>query len=268
MNGRALEEILSDLPLGGVRYYERVGSTNDVALQWALAGAPHLALVVADEQIAGRGRLNRIWFTPPGAALAFSVFICPDEIRLEQGAVARISGLGALAICESINQILPADCPAQIKWPNDVIVARRKLAGVLVESHWQADDLQAIILGIGINVAPDSIPSGEQLHFPATCIQAVTERPVDRWVLLSEVLAQMLQWLPRVASAEFIRAWERRLAFQGERVLAHFDAQPPLEGKIAGLNQDGSLRFRALTGEERTLQFGEIMLRPVDRMRK
>lgn len=268
MDGRTLEEMLSNLSLGATRYYQRLGSTNDAAAQWAYAGAPHLALVVADEQTAGRGRLSRHWFTPPRAALAFSLVLRPGEIRLDQGAVARISGLGALAICEAINHELPTSSPAQIKWPNDVLVARLKLAGVLVESQWQADDLQAVILGIGINVAPDSVPPQEELRFPATCIQTVFKRPVDRWRVLYEVLAKILELLPLLSSQEFARAWERNLAFQGERVLAHFDAQPPLEGKIVSLNWDGSLRFQTLTGEELTLQFGEIMLRPVDRMKK
>lgn len=268
MDGRALEDKLLGLPLGAVRYYDQLGSTNDVAAQWAKVGCPHLALVVADEQTAGRGRMSRHWFTPPGTALAFSLVLRPSELQLEGEAVARISGLGGLAICEVLNKDLPTTIPAQIKWPNDVIVARRKLAGVLVETQWQANDLQAVILGIGINVAPDSVPRHGELRFPATCIQTVLERPVDRWDFLYEVLNQILRLMPSLTSQEFTIAWQRNLAFQNELVLAYLDDQSPLEGQLTGLNQDGSLRFRTLTGEEMTLQFGEIMLRPVDRMKK
>lgn len=268
MNSGVLDEKLLDLPLGALRYYERLGSTNDVAAQWVKEGCPHLALVVADEQTAGRGRLGRHWFTPPGAALAFSLVLNSAELQLDQGAVARISGLGALAVCEVLNQMLPTNSPAQIKWPNDVIVARRKLAGILAESQWQANDLQAVVLGIGINVAPDAVPFQEELRFPATCIQTVLERPIDRLDLLYKVLHKLLELLPGLSAQEFTLAWERNLAFQGESVLAYLDAQSCFEGQITGLNQDGSLKFQTLTGEEMTLQFGEIMLRPVDRTKK
>ena len=77
MDERTLRKALSNIPLGGLRYFEQTGSTNDVALAWAAAGAPDLALVVAEEQTAGRGRGSHSWFTPPGAALAFSLVIRP-----------------------------------------------------------------------------------------------------------------------------------------------------------------------------------------------
>ena len=155
MNQSLLETRLADLPLGGIRYFERIGSTNDEAAAWLKQGCPDLALVVADAQSAGRGRAGRKWFTPPGAGLAFSLVLrAGDATRqlLAQGNTARLNGLGALAVCQALQE--QHSLPAQIKWPNDVIVNGRKLAGVLAEAHWLGSELSAVVLGIGINLAP------------------------------------------------------------------------------------------------------------------
>ncbi len=90
----------------------------------------------------------------------------------------RQTALGALAVCQTFREKYAL--PAEIKWPNDVLVNRSKLAGILVEAHWQGDQLQAVILGIGINIAPESVPVESELIYPATCVQTVLGRPVDR----------------------------------------------------------------------------------------
>jgi len=278
MDQRTLESLLAGLPLGAVRYFAQVGSTNDLATRWAQAGVKHLSLVVADEQTAGRGRLGRRWYTPRGAALAFSLILRPAEATdgineearggagaepaVEQGMISRHTALGALAVCATLNAALPPIMPAQIKWPNDVVVRRRKLAGVLVEAHWQADRLENIILGIGINVAPESVPEDEKLDFPATCVEAVLDKSVDRWDLLRAVLQNLLDWLPKIYAPEFIPAWERRLAFRGEHVHIHFDERPSIEGQILGLAVDGALRLRTHAGKEIDIRSGVIRLRP------
>jgi len=263
---RELEELLSALPLSAVRYYPQVGSTNDLAARWAAEGGPHLALVVADEQTAGRGRLNRRWYTPPGSALAFSLVLQGKNIALEREAVPQVTALGALAACDALNQLLSARIFAQIKWPNDVIVGRRKLAGVLAEAHWQGQELQAVVLGVGINVAPDSLPPAEALDFPAACLEDALGHPVDRWSALRLVLLKLLDWLPRLGQPGFIQAWEQRLAFQGEWVRVSLESQPPFEGRIRGLGPDGSLRLQTRGGVELSFRLGDIHLRPVDRL--
>lgn len=266
MDQSGLELRLHSLPLSAIRYYDRVGSTNDEAAHWAAAGGPHLALVVADEQTAGRGRLNRRWYTPRASALAFSMVLQGQNLLPSQEAVPQVTALGALAVCDALNQDLSSRIPAQIKWPNDVVVGRHKLAGVLAEAHWQGENLQAVILGIGINIAPDSVPPPDMLDFPATCISDVLGYALDRWDALHLVLGKLLNWLPNLDQPEFIQAWEQRLAFQGEWVRVSMGPQPPLEGQIRGLNPDGSLRLQMPGGEEQELRMGDIHLRPVDRL--
>jgi BirA family biotin operon repressor/biotin-[acetyl-CoA-carboxylase] ligase len=269
MDQASLQSLLSDLPLGSVRYFATVGSTNDLARRWAEAGAPDLSLVATDEQTAGRGRLNRRWITSPGSALAFSLILKdPGEVD-----VLRYTALGALAVCDALNAALPPVLPAQIKWPNDVIATRRlwpaaagkagKLAGVLAEAHWQGETLTAVILGIGINVAPPSVPPDEQLNYPATCVEAVVESPVDRWGLLHAVLERLLFWRERLGTPEFVMAWGARLAFRGEWVQVSFEGQPSLEGQVLGLNAEGRLRLRDRQGELHELHGGELNVRPL-----
>ncbi len=248
---------LSSLPLGRLRYFDSIGSTNDEALAWAAQGAPDLSLVYADEQTDGRGRSKRKWFTPPGSALAFSLILLPSAAELAHP--ARITGLGALALCESLEKL---GLSPKIKWPNDVLINRRKVAGILVESVWSGDALIASILGMGVNVLKASNPPEEGLLFPATTIETELGRPVDRVVLLREIVSALATWRKKLGLEEFIHAWDGALAFHGEQVRLIRDGQEPLTGELIGLKPDGGLIVRALEGNLQEIQFGEMQLRP------
>lgn len=259
MDEYALRELLSDLPFGPLRYFERIGSTNDEALRWTSEGAPHLSLVVADEQTAGRGRMGRRWFTPSGGALAFSVILRPDQ--LPSMAFPRLTALSALAVCTALSRTF--NLHPQIKWPNDVLLEGRKFAGVLVEASWQGENLEAAVLGIGINIAKESVPPEDLLLFPATSLEDVLGKPIDRWVVLREVLGALYNWLPRLHTPGFLNAWEDNLAFRDQRVRIHPEGQPAIEGVLAGLAQDGSLLLRLPSGETQIVSAGEVHLRSV-----
>jgi BirA family biotin operon repressor/biotin-[acetyl-CoA-carboxylase] ligase len=242
---------LSGLPIGPVRYFETIGSTNTYAAAWAAEGAPDLSLVVADEQTAGKGRGGRSWHTPPGSALAFSLLLAPPGSSTPPG---RYTALGALAVQETLSGNY--GLPSAIKWPNDVLVAGAKVCGVLVEAGWQGNRPGNILLGIGINVRPAALPPAQHLQFPATCVEAALGRPVDRWALLRQVLEALLQWRDRMDSTTFVPAWERRLAFLGQPVQVGETA-----GRLVGLTPEGHLRLETGQGE-RIFPMGEISLRP------
>jgi BirA family biotin operon repressor/biotin-[acetyl-CoA-carboxylase] ligase len=278
MDQASLETALAGLPIQKIRYFERLGSTNDEAARWAEQGAPDPALVAADEQTAGKGRLGRSWITPPGAALAFSLILRP---KAEQEPVlARWSALGALAVCEALRELYALQ--AEIKWPNDVLVERCKVAGVLAEAAWSGEGATSLVLGIGINVAPVSVSEANlpksALIFPAACIEEFLPRPVERLQLLRHVLERAFAWRERLAEPEFISAWEELLAFRDEWIqifagAAHPGAGGPaqssgsdpaiLVGKILGLAQDGALRLLTQTREEIVVHSGDVRLRPV-----
>jgi BirA family biotin operon repressor/biotin-[acetyl-CoA-carboxylase] ligase len=286
MDQTRIQAALHELPLGPLRFFDRIGSTNDEAARWAEAGAPDLSLVVAEEQTAGRGRSRRRWYTPPGSALAFSLVLRPEipgsrpdsqpagpppasNPDEEQGSgllpakyLPRLSALGALAVCTALRDSYGLS--PQVKWPNDVLVERKKLAGVLAEATWDGEQLSAAILGVGINVAPPSLPAEHRVSFPTTCVEHALGRQVDRPNLLRAVLAALLSWRSRLQSTEFWQAWEDALAFRGEMVYLHLEGQAPLAGRLLGLDPDGALLLRTLFGEVKTLQIGEVRLRPVD----
>jgi BirA family biotin operon repressor/biotin-[acetyl-CoA-carboxylase] ligase len=264
MNEADLNRRLAGLPLGPLRYFKTIGSTNEAAARWAENGAPDLSLVVADEQTAGRGRSGRRWHTPPGAALAVSIVLRSTfHVSRFTEYVPRLTALGALAVCTALREIY--GLPAEIKWPNDVLVGRRKLAGILVEAIWQGDRMEAAVLGIGVNVSPAALPAAVELRFPATSVQTAAGKRIDRWDLLHAILEALLFWRPRLAAAEFLQAWEAQLAFRGEPVRVFTDQGISLEGEIAGLDEGGALQLRSASGEISTIQVGEVHLRPIDR---
>lgn len=264
MDQAALEKSLANLDLGLLRYSARTGSTNADAAKWAEQGAPDRSVVIADEQTAGRGRLQRRWFTPPGSALAISMILqaryLPEGIPLPY-----LTALGALAVNDALCQDYYLQ--AEIKWPNDVLLERRKVAGILAEAVWQGARLSTVILGIGVNVSSEAIPANIDLHFPATCVNAHSEVPVDRLSLLYNILCRLLDWKTQLAKPAFGDAWEANLAFRGEWVYLvsspESESSRIREGQVLGLEMDGRLRLRDHAGEIFTAQSGEIRLRPI-----
>lgn len=256
MNKAQFSHAVAGLPLARAEFYESIGSTNDVVAAWAAEGAAGVCLAAADEQTQGRGRQGRSWHTPPGSALAFSLLLPPEASQ-----PGRVSGLGALAVSEALEALGLAP---EIKWPNDVLAGGRKLCGVLPEAYWAGSQLQATILGIGINVAASSVPEAASLSFPATSVEEAAGHPVEAASLLRSVLERVLAWLPRMHQAEFLQAWEQRLAYRGQPVQLH-SGSDPVVGVLAGLAADGSLRL-VVDGAEHTYPAGQVQLRPlVDR---
>ena len=264
MDEITLRKTLSGIPLGGVQYFEQTGSTNDEALDWAGSGAADLSLVVAEEQTAGRGRGKRRWFTPKGAGLAFSLVLRPQPG--EEQALSRFSALGGLAVCEALET---QGLQAEIKWPNDVLLRRRKVCGVLTESVWVGDKAESIVLGIGINIKAEAVPPAEELLFPATCLEAELlpsqghNPPLARAELLEQILRAVIHWRGMVREDTFLQAWESRLAFRGEQVEIRAEGLPVASGELIGLGQDGSLRLLTGKGQVVMVPFGEMHLRLV-----
>ena len=279
MNQKILEERLADLNLPAIRYYATTGSSNDEAARWAAAGAEDGSLVVANEQTAGRGRGDRRWTTVAGAGLAFSMIVYPKHHG--PYIVPRRTAIGALAVRDALQH--QYGLTAQIKWPNDILLNRKKVAGILTENYWSGDDLIAVILGFGINITPRAVNgtalADHKFSFPATCVEDVLGQPVDRIELLHAILSEFVAWRPRISSPEFLHEWEASLAFRGEWVqivsgesvgknglpvsLEHTPASIE-EGKVLGLSPDGALKLLTRGGEVITAQFGEVRLRPKD----
>jgi BirA family biotin operon repressor/biotin-[acetyl-CoA-carboxylase] ligase len=258
MNRTQIERSFSHLPLGGIRYFDTIGSTNDEALSWAAQGAPDLSLIIADEQTSGRGRMDRKWFTPPHSALAMSLILRPTTI--ERAHPSRTIGLLALSLAESL---LKLGLVPQIKWPNDVLLSSRKVAGILVESTWTGKELGALVLGMGVNVLNASAPPADQLLFPATSVETELGHPIERAELLKSIITKVLAWRPNLGTDVFLKTWEENLAFRGQQVQVEGRSGEPVIGELLGLESDGSLLLRAEHGKSVTVHFGEVHLRPL-----
>jgi BirA family transcriptional regulator, biotin operon repressor / biotin---[acetyl-CoA-carboxylase] ligase len=257
MNQNELKKILSSLPLGDMRYFDSIGSTNNEALAWATSGAKDLSLVIADEQTAGRGRLDRKWFTPKGTALALSLILRPTGA--EKPFLTRVVGLAALAVADSLRT---RGLVSQIKWPNDVLLNGHKVAGILVESVWSGEEVDYLVIGIGMNVLKGAVPAAELLLFPATSLEDSLGPDVEREKVLGDILAGIIALRPHIGSDSFLSSWEKVLAFRGEEVQVEQGDGTVLNGKLLGLEPDGSLRLSDDKSASITVRFGDVRLRP------
>ena len=187
-----------------------------------------------------------------------SLILHPTNI--ERAHPARTIGLLALSLAESL---LKLGLVAQIKWPNDVLLTGRKVAGVLVESSWMGSELEALVLGMGVNVLNASVPPADQLSFPATSIETELGHAIERMELLKDILIRVLNWRPNLGTEAFLKAWEGSLAFRGQQVQVKVGGGKFVIGELLGLDSEGSLRLQDEHGKSVTVQFGEVHLRPL-----
>ena len=162
-------------------YQPVTGSTNDDALAAARSGAPHGSLFIADEQTAGRGRRGHAWLAAPGESLLFSVLLRPTLALAQTSALTLAIGL---ALRDAVAPLISA--APQIKWPNDVLVEGKKLAGVLVESQLQGAELQSVVVGVGLNVSTREFPP--EIAATATSLALLGATRLEREALLVDLL--------------------------------------------------------------------------------
>jgi BirA family biotin operon repressor/biotin-[acetyl-CoA-carboxylase] ligase len=213
--------------------------------------------VVADEQLRGRGRRGRRWSSPAGAALAFSLVLRPaPALAASPGGFGLV---GAMGVAEGLERL---ELKPRIKWPNDVLLGDRKVSGVLAEAAWLGEQLEHIILGVGVNVRVQSAPPDQAVDYPATSVEGELGQPVDRTRLLLDILRGIDHWMPRLGGLELRAAWQARLAFRDEPVEIR-DGEAPLRGTLLGLTADGWLRLGTEAGGVVELEPGDLGLRPL-----
>jgi BirA family transcriptional regulator, biotin operon repressor / biotin---[acetyl-CoA-carboxylase] ligase len=220
-------------------HWRATDSTNERARELAAAGAPHGTLVTADEQSAGRGRQGRSWTAPSRSAVLMSLVLRQFDALLPLSA--------ALAVCEACEEEGRVAC--EVKWPNDVWIERRKVAGILVEGRPQEG---WAVLGIGLNVDIAEFPP--ELRDTATSLLiADGARPVDE--VLEVLVAALGRWLEAPA-AEVLTAWRQRDALKGQRV-----GWGKGGGIAAGIDDSGALLVNTDSGRV-ALDAGEVHLAP------
>jgi BirA family biotin operon repressor/biotin-[acetyl-CoA-carboxylase] ligase len=257
LNSGPLEASLPIEGLGEPLYvFPIVESTNDEAKKFAEQGAPQGTLILAEAQSRGRGRQGRRWFTESGSGLALSLVLRPKPTP---EIVTRLTVMGALAVTECL---IEAGAKAWIKWPNDVIVTEGKVAGVLVEATWVGEELDYVVLGIGVNVHPASIPP-HTLTFPASCVDDAVGYKIDRQTLLVNILGRIGYWYHTTDTEAIVQAWENSLAYRNQQVQLSTEGTR-LIGTLEGLAPDGRLRLALEQGDCILVDAGDLSLRPID----
>lgn len=242
-----------------IHWLSSTGSTNDVATRLAELGAEEGTVVVAEAQTSGRGRLGRVWFSPAGAGLYVSIVIKPSGDHALSGAAnpaALLTIASGVAIAEGVRA--STGLPAEIKWPNDVMIGKRKLAGVLAETAAQAGILQHIVLGFGVNLHHAAYPL--ELADCATSIAAETSRPVDRALILTEILAAIAARYADLREGKFdaiLSAW-RLLAPSLPSSWVEWDSPAGVtRGRAEDIDSQGALLVRVDGKVERVIA-GEV----------
>jgi len=254
-----LRPLLNTRDLGQVlHWYEELGSTSDRAKELADAGAEHGVVVIAEAQTAGRGRCGRTWVSPARKNLYFSVVLRPD---LPPARAAELTLVSSVAICDALRQ---AGVAAGIKWPNDLLVSERKIGGILTELAAEPDQVQWVVVGVGVNVnaRPEDFP--EELRGEATSLLVERGQPAPRALFAAACFTALEEWIDRHAEEGFgvIRdAWRARTVTLGREVVVKADGR-----EIAGIAEDiddaGALLVRTTAGIERILSGDVALLRP------
>ncbi|MYH95852.1 MAG: biotin--[acetyl-CoA-carboxylase] ligase, partial [Acidimicrobiia bacterium] len=221
-----------------VDWVSETGSTNADLLAVARRGPETNRVLVADYQSAGRGRRGRTWEATPESSLLFSVLTRPEIPVVAAHLVTTALALGALEACDSLAGVRPG-----LKWPNDLVVEDRKLAGVLAESVVAGDRLVAVVVGMGLNVRTGAAPS--EVVDTAVALEDVCGSAVDRLELLVVVLTVFAHWMGRIEAAagqaELVDAARRESATLGRRVSVELGDGRLLEGLAEDVDDRGGL---------------------------
>jgi BirA family biotin operon repressor/biotin-[acetyl-CoA-carboxylase] ligase len=229
-----------------IELFDCLPSTNREAVQLAQAEVEHGTVVAADSQTAGRGRLSRTWFSPPGANLYCSIILRtarPPE-RLTEW-LSWLPLISALAAAEAIEQV--SSIHVAVKWPNDLLISERKVGGILCESGtgMRSDPFQIIGIGINVNLDHDDWPA--DLRDSATSLWQERKIAVDRNRLLAQLLLELEQCLDELVVHGTNRlglAYYQRCSTIGHTVQATLSNGDVVVGLAEGIGQDGSLRVR------------------------
>ena len=226
-----------------IRWYDSVPSTMDVATALASQGAPHGVVVAAHEQTAGRGRRGSTWASPAGAGLYFSFIARPRDAR-RIPFMTLAAGVGVRDGVRSATGLNP-----DLKWPNDLLVDRKKLAGILAEGHALGSCDEAVVIGVGVNVRPAAYPPDVTAR--ATSVEGELGRAIDRDVLLSEILDGLQHRLLTLSQnpGDILQAWR---AASPSAMGAHVEWDGH-HGVTAGIDESGALLVKTATGLERII---------------
>ena len=236
-----------------IRYLPAVDSTNRVAREAAAAGAPHGLVVLADRQTAGRGRRGRGWETPAGEAIALSIVLRPQE---HPSRVSLLSLSVALAAATAVERV--GNVPAMVKWPNDVVVGGRKMAGILLEMDADEQAVHSVVAGIGMNIHQKAFP--QELAATAISLELAGGAPVTRAQVVRAFLAALEETERLRRAGTLLEAYRGRSATLGQRVQV-VGVNERYTGTALDVTEQGSLLVRDGEGTVREVLAGDVSVR-------
>ena len=228
---------------------ESCNSTNDEAHRLAETGAPHGTLVIADSQTKGRGQRGRKWFSPPGTGLHLSLLLRPKS---KSASIPPITLAVGVAVAEAMESF---GASPKLKWPNDVYLDDKKIAGILTETSTQGERVGHVVVGVGVNLATESFP--DDLADTATALQTSLGKVICREEFLTrlcETLECHLDSFETNGIAALIGPWESRAVFKPMQI------DDGRTGTPLGLGESGALRIRLDTGQVAEISSGEVTI--------
>jgi BirA family biotin operon repressor/biotin-[acetyl-CoA-carboxylase] ligase len=250
---RVLRKGLKTQVFGNKIYtFESIDSTNNCAKAVADIGANEGTVVIAEEQTAGRGRLGRPWFSPPSQNLTFSVVVRPQG---SNEVLNLLPLFAAVAVAEAIERTtsLKVEC----KWPNDLLVNKKKVGGILIEGAFTEGKVEYAVIGVGINVNVAVFPS--DLSQKASSLRLETSAEIDRALLFQEILRSLERHYKQTIRKGFqsvLPEWTSHSAMLGKTITVSQQGKS-LSGVVKGLSQDGGLLFQT-NGTVQTLFAGDV----------
>ncbi len=243
-----------------VRFFKEIDSTNTEAFTLGRMGEPEGTVVVAERQRAGKGRIGRSWESPPGVNLYTSILLRPAVLPMD---AQKLTLLIAVAVAETVSGFL--GCRPSVKWPNDILVGPRKLAGILLEMECEADRVKFVVVGIGVNLNMKRNLLGEPLSSVVTSIMEETGKEVSRVEFATELYSSVRKWYDLATKSGFdaegfapvIEAWRGYFASEGKPVRVRSFGRT-IEGVCEGIDPDGALLVRSPSGERLRVISGDV----------
>ena len=255
VSGLEISPLLSTHHLGQtIHFHESLPSTNTLAFQLAADGAEHGEVVITEQQTAGKGRRGRTWVSPAGKNLYFSAILRPE---LPPQRASELTLVAAVALAEELRE---AGADAQIKWPNDVLVEGRKVAGILTELSAEPDQVHFVVLGVGVNLntGPEDWPA--ELADTATSLARVTDERVHRALFTASLWNRLEEWLDlhhEVGFEPVRERWKELSCTVGQEVRVH-TGRSELRGVAEDIDVDGALRVRTEGGKVERVLAGDV----------
>lgn len=258
--GESIKKLLKTETLGRVIYFfEEIGSTNEVAFELARNGATEGTVVIADSQTKGKGRLQRRWISPPGVNLYMSVVFRPPIVAKNAPFLTLVA---SIALAETIKD---KGINTLIKWPNDVLINGKKVAGVLTAMQPRGDEVDFVIVGVGanLNMTRETMEKemGEVAEI-ATSLREELGSEIGRARFTADLINELEVWYQKFlknGKSQIVKEWMRRWGAINRRVRVRFDETAVVEGIASGIDENGYLLVKKDDGTTEKIISGDVV---------